>query len=151
MHALFFKRLPLLFWAVWLSVVFLSNLADVSKALGWLGESWAFASGNFAFIKSTTARYGTPDWMNSVLFGGVILWEGAAASLFWVAGWTYRGKGSALVYGAFTASLMLWGAFLIADEVCIAYPLEATHLRLFIAQLVTLLAMELLPEPTTDH
>jgi hypothetical protein len=40
----------------------------------------------------------------------------------------------------------LWGAFLVADEVLIAYPVEGTHLRLFLVQLVTLLAIELLPE-----
>ena len=50
------------------------------------------------------------------------------------------------MYLAFTASLLLWGAFLVADEVFIAYPLESTPLRLFVAHLVTLLAVELLPE-----
>jgi hypothetical protein len=43
------------------------------------------------------------------------------------------------------ASLGLWAAFLVADEVFIAYAVEATHLRLLTAQLATLLAVELLP------
>jgi hypothetical protein len=142
------KRLLLLFWAIWLSVVFLSNLADAAKGLGWLAESWAFASGNFKFIRETTARYGIPDFVNAVLLAGVIVWEGLAALLFWWAGCTFRGRNSGrkIVYQAFTASLLLWGAFLVADEVCIAYSLESTHLRLFIAHLLTLLAIELLPE-----
>jgi hypothetical protein len=42
--------------------------------------------------------------------------------------------------------LLLWGAFLVADEVFIACVVAATQLRLFTAQLVTLLAIELLPE-----
>jgi hypothetical protein len=56
------------------------------------------------------------------------------------------------VYLAFIASLTLWLAFMIADEVFIGYTIEATHLRLFIGRLLTLLAMELLPEamPTAD-
>jgi hypothetical protein len=147
-HVLFLKRILLLFWAVWWSVVFLSNLADAGKGLGLLGESWAFASGNLRFLKETTARYGTPDLVNGVLFAGVIFWEGVAALLFWRAGWTFRGRGSGrkALYLAFTATLLLWGAFLVADEVFIAYPVEGTHLRLFIAHLVTLLAVELLPE-----
>jgi hypothetical protein len=147
-HVIFFKRLLLLFWAVWLSVVFLTNLADAGKGLGWLGESWAFASGNFKAIKETTARYGAPDWVNAVLFAGVILWEGIAAVLFWRAAWTFRGRRSEprVVYGAFTTSLLLWGAFLIADEVCVAYPVESAHRQLFIAHLATLLAIALLPE-----
>ena len=43
------------------------------------------------------------------------------------------------------------GAFLIADEICLAYALEATHLRLLTSQLVTLLAIELLPEERGRH
>jgi hypothetical protein len=147
-HVIFFKRVLLLFWAVWLSVVLVSNLADAAKGLGWLGESRAFGSGNLKFIRETTALYGTPNWVNGALFAAVILWEGVATLLFWWAGWTYRGSGSErkVVYRAFTASLLLWGAFLVADEVFIAYAIESSHLRLFIGHLVTLLAVELLPE-----
>jgi hypothetical protein len=147
-QAVFLKRVLLFFWAVWLSVVFLSNLADALKGLGLLGEAWAFASGNLKSIGEATARYGTPDPVNALLFAGVILWEGAATLLFWWAAWTFRGKhlGRKVLYLAFTTSLFLWGAFLIADEVCVSYPVESTHLRLFIAHLVTLLAIDLLPE-----
>jgi hypothetical protein len=148
MHVILLKRVLLLSWALWLSVVFLTNLADAGKRLGLLGESWTFASGNWQAIKDTTARYGSPDLVNDLLFGGVILWEGVAAALFWRAAWAYRGRASGrqAVYLAFTASLLLWGAFLVADEVCIAYSFEGTHLRLFSAHLVTLLAIDLLPE-----
>jgi hypothetical protein len=143
-----FKRLLLLVWAVWLSVVFLSNLADTAKGLGWLGDSWAFASGNLQFVRETTARYGTSDMVNGLLFAGVVVWEGITAALFWRAVWRFRGRdvGRRAVYLAFTASLLLWAGFLVADEVFIAYPLEGTHLRLFVAQLLTLLAIELLPQ-----
>lgn len=147
-HVIFLKRLLLLFWAAWLSIVFFSNLADATKALGLLDQSWAWASGNWILIKDTTAKFGTPAAVNALLFAGVILWEGVAAVLFWWAGWIFQGGNSTrhAVYRAFTTSLLLWGAFLIADEVCFAYPLESTHLRLFIAHLVTLLAVERLPE-----
>jgi len=67
------KRLLLLFWAVWLSVVLLSNLADAGKGLGILGDSWPFASGNLKAISDTTAKYGIPDLVNGMLFAGVIL------------------------------------------------------------------------------
>jgi hypothetical protein len=42
--------------------------------------------------------------------------------------------------------LTLWAAILEADEGCIDYTVATTHLRLFTAQLATLLAVELLPE-----
>jgi hypothetical protein len=47
---------------------------------------------------------------------------------------------------AFTASLLLWAAFLVADEVFVAYAVAGTHLRLFVAHLLTLLVIELLRE-----
>jgi hypothetical protein len=147
-HVIVLKRLLLLFWAAWLTVVFLSNLADAGKAWGLLGESWAFASGNWRLVQETTARYGIPAAVNVALFAGVIFWEGLAAVLFWRAALSFRGRDSArrAVYLAFTTSLLLWGAFLVIDEVLVAYSLEGTHLRLFVAHLVTLVSVELLPE-----
>jgi hypothetical protein len=137
------KRGLVLFWAAWLSLVFVTNLLDGAKAIGLLPDSWAFASGNYAFLCLTTARYGTPQSVNGLLFGGVICWEGLAALLFWLAWRTFPGR---LLYPAFAAGLSLWAAFVLADEVFVAYAVEATHWRLFTAQLVTLLAIRLLPE-----
>jgi len=144
------KRLLLAFWAIWLSLVFTTNVLDGAKALKLLDKDWLFASGNYHFLAETTKRYGTPDWINGVLFLAVLGWEGLAAILFWVAFRLYRGRGSRWVYAAFTAGLSLWAAFTVADEVFIAYTVEAVHLRLFTAQLATLLAIELLPG-TTNH
>lgn len=64
------KRLLLLFWASWFSIVFLTNLLDACKELGVLPQTWAFASGNYAFVCQTTARYGTPDWVNAAFCRG---------------------------------------------------------------------------------
>jgi hypothetical protein len=60
------------------------------QALGWLGEGWVFAPGNYRFVVETTARYGTPAWLNRLRFLGVIGWEGAAALLLWLARLRYR-------------------------------------------------------------
>lgn len=138
------KRLLLLFWATWFSIVFLTNLLDACKGLGVLPQTWAFASSNYAFVAQTTAIYGTPDWVNAVLFAGVLIWEAVAAVCFWRAALTFRRRS---VYAAFTGGLSLWAAFLLADEVFIAYAVEATHFRILIAHLATLLVIELVPDP----
>jgi len=154
MPSIFLKRCLLLFWAVWMTVAFVTNVLDGGKALGLLAENWSFASGNYRFLVEATARYGTPSWINGLLFLGVICWEGAAALLFWLAWQRYRCnrvEKQRLLYAAFTVSLTLWSAFAIADELFIAYAVEGTHLRLFSAQLATLLAIELLPESTLPH
>ncbi len=149
MTAVFLKRALLALWAAWLTVVLTTNVLDGLKALGLLAVSWPFASGNYGFLSATTARYGTPAWLNAALFLGVIAWEGASAALFWLAWWTARRPTDAAKrwrYAAFTTALSLWLAFAIADEVFITYEVEAAHLRLLMAQLLTLLAVELLPE-----
>jgi len=146
--AITLKRTLLGFWALWLTIVFATNLCDAAKAVGLLGESWALASGNYRAIVETTSRYGTPDRLNGLLFLGVLGWEAVAATLFWIACLRFRGKatGRQTLYRAFLCGLTLWGAFLIADEVCIAYAVTGAHLRLFIAQLMTLVAIEVLPD-----
>lgn len=145
MNATRLKRALLLFWAVWLTVVFATNFCDALKALKILDADWPFASGNFKFVSDTTARYAFPTAVNGILFAGVLLWEGLAAGLFWLAVLRF-GRGAApFLYPAFAAGLMLWAAFAVTDEVMIAYAVEGTHLRLFSAQLLTLLVVVLLP------
>ncbi|HXY37418.1 MAG TPA: hypothetical protein VEI07_24530 [Planctomycetaceae bacterium] len=136
-------------WASWLTVVLTTNSLDGLKALGLLPENWAFASGNYRFLVATTARYGATTWINAILFSGVIAWDATAAILFWRAACLFPSRsrrGTSPMRLAFAVSLSLWGSFLVADEVCVAYEVEGKHLLLFIAELVTLLAIELLPE-----
>lgn len=144
----FLRRGLLLFWAVWLTIVCSTNVCDGLKALRLLGDDWRFASGNFAYVVETTAHYQVPNWLNSVLFTGVILWEGTAALLYWRA-WRLFHAPRAIALAArvvaFATSLGLWAAFIIAEELLIAYKVEAVHWRLFTANLATLLVMYLLP------
>jgi hypothetical protein len=148
-NATFLKTALLAFWCLWLSVVFASNLCDGLKELGGLGEGWKFASGNYRFLVSTTARFDVPTWLNVLLFTAVVFWEGLSALLCGLAWWDARRRGaraSRFLYPAFLVSLLLWAGFMLADELLIAYAVEGTHVRLFTAQLATLLVIALLPE-----
>jgi hypothetical protein len=146
---LMLKQGILLFWALWLSIAWLANACDGLKACHLLGPGWTFTSGNYALMVETTEKYHTPLWLNAILFLGVILWEGGSALLFWAAFSAFHGmhqSGGQALYPAFLVSLALWAAFIIADEVFLAYETEATHLRVFVAQIISLLALALLPE-----
>lgn len=142
------KRGLLFFWALWLTVVFLTNLFDALKQVGVLGEGWSLASGNYGFMQATTAVHALPSGLVTLLFVAVVVWEALAAGLFWRAFVGYRAGRAALpaVNSAFALSLALWAAFMLADELFMAYDVEATHMRIFAAQLVTLLALHLLPD-----
>jgi hypothetical protein len=136
------------FWAIWFTVVFASNVCDALVQIGMLPANWPFASGNYAAIVKVTARYAVPSAVSGALFVGVILWEGIGTFLFWRAVFVGRraGSGRDAMYPAFGCGLALMTAFVITDEVCIVYGLEASHLRLFVAMLVSLLFIELVPE-----
>ena len=146
---LLLKQCLLLFWALWFSVAWLANVCDGLHACHRLGAGWKFVSGNYALLVETTRKYHPPPWLTAVLFVGVLCWEGGAALLFWCAFGAFHGvhqPGAQTLYPAFLVSLALWAAFLLADELCLAYETEATHLRVFVAQLVSLLVLTVLPE-----
>jgi hypothetical protein len=137
------------FWSLWFFIVFASNFCDAMVHLQMLPSHWRFASGNFAFLEKVTSRYSVPTTVNGVLFAGVILWEALATVLFTRAAIrTCLGSSQfrETSRAAFAVGLALWAAFALVDEFFIVYDLEASHLRLFIAQLLSLAFLELVAD-----
>jgi hypothetical protein len=132
----------LLFWAAWFTIIVLTNVFDALKAGRVLPAGWTLASGYWELMLKVTAVHATPVVVVAVLFLVVIVWQAVAAVLFWRA-WAARGRGG---LAAFTVGLALWAAFVLADEVFLAYSVEALHLRLFGLQLLSVLALRLLPD-----
>ena len=132
----------LLFWAAWFTIVLITNVCDALKAGRVLPSGWTFSSGNWELMLKVTAVHATPIAIVGVMFLGVIAWEALAGLLFWRA-WAAGGRGGVI---AFVVGLALWATFALADEIFLAYSVEAVHLRLFGLQLVSVLALRLLPE-----
>ncbi len=139
------KQGILLFWTLWFAIVVLANIGDLLKRLHVLGDGWKFASGNYALMKKTTAIYHVPDGIILLLFIAVIIWETITTVLMASAALTIASADLNGVYTAFAFSLGLWAAFMLADEFFIDYETGHTHLVIFIAQVVSLLAICLLP------
>jgi hypothetical protein len=137
-----FKSGVLLFWAAWFTIVLATNVCDALKAGRVLPAAWTFSSGNWELMLKVTAVHATPVAVVGILFLGVIAWEGLAGALFWRA-WASGGRGGIV---AFVVGLALWATFALADELFVAYTIEAAHLRLFGLQLLSVLALRLLPE-----
>ena len=146
---LFLLKLALLFfWATWFCVVFLTNLFSALKAAGLLGAAWKFASKNYESVAKAISLYDAPAWVPALLFGGVVAWQLAAASLYARALCSSLAAGAIAmpaVNAAFAAGIGLWAAFMIADEITIKYAYEQSHELLFVAQLASLVAMHVLP------
>jgi hypothetical protein len=133
-----------LFWALWLTIVTVTNLTDALKQLGLLPDEWKFASYNYALVVETVGAFGVPASIAAALFGGVILWQAVAAGLLWRAFSVLRlgGDGHAAeVTQAFVVNLALWSAFLIATELTVNYVTAGTHKGTLLAQLATLLVL----------
>jgi hypothetical protein len=132
----------LLFWALWLTIVALTNILDVLQAQRILSPEFKFVSGNGAWISQVMQPLAIPAGVQMFFYGGAILWEAIAAGLFWQAVGRYRGLSLAeepAVILAFAVNLALWAAFQILDEVFLAYQPEGVHRSIFTNQLLTLL------------
>jgi hypothetical protein len=145
---MYFLKLGLLFfWAAWFSIVTITNACSALKASGVLGPSWRFASKNYPMVVKAVSIYDSPPWLPKLLFMGVVAWQTLAAIFFWYA---LAASGAAGFIDLAAANLalgtgiLLWGAFMIADEITIKYAMEQPHELLFIAQVGTLLVMHLI-------
>ena len=147
MTADFLKRTLLVLWAAWLTVVLTTNVPDALKALGLLparpGRSPRATTPSCRRRRPATAcRRGSTrrcSWASSPGRGSpppCSGWPGGRPGGQRTRGWHYA---------AFASAFSLWLGFAIADEVFITYEVEGTHLG-SMAQLLTLLAVELLPE-----
>src|SRR5690349_21816262 len=140
------KQGLILFWALWISLVVLHNIFDALKELGVLPESWRFVSTNYQGIYDLIGGERNPRQVAGALYAGVIAWEGFTAYLFWAALLASQGRiNQSAVMTAFAANLALWAVFMLADEAFGDYELGSAHLRFFVAQLVTLTFILLVP------
>jgi hypothetical protein len=141
----FLKLAILAFWAAWFAIVVLTNLFGALKAAGALPPGWKFASKNFELVEKAVSIYAPPPWVPRVLFLGVLAWQFIVTCLFaWAFFASLRMEAVAPVAGAaFGAGILLWAAFMIADEITIKYAMEQPHELLFIAQIASLLLVTL--------
>jgi len=141
------------FWSVWWSLVFATNFFDALRVLDVLGADFSFASGNYGFLVSVMEVHDTPEIVVKAVFAGGILWEFAVAVLTWAAFAAFaRGAGTTrVVYRAFVPAVAFFGAFLAMTEFFLAYDLANTHVRLFIASLVSLAVVVWLVESRGEH
>ncbi len=133
-----------LFWAVWLAIVTLTNLTEALRALGFLAPDFAWASYNYALVRDTVGAHGGPATGAAILFAGVLVWE-ALATVLLLRAWNALRRGAPgtapEVTQAFAVNLALWCAFLVATELFINYATAGTHKTTLIAQIATLILL----------
>ena len=144
-----FKLALLIFWGLWYLMALSTNVCESFEGLRIFPKTWSFASGNLRAIGKAISIYSTARWLPRLLFFGVLCWQLLTVCLFaWavIASVSAGSLHSEAVNAACVAGLGLWAAFMLADEVLKQYDAEHSHVLFFIAQLVTLVALYVLPD-----
>ncbi|GAB4223243.1 MAG: hypothetical protein Tsb005_17660 [Gammaproteobacteria bacterium] len=152
LNNLFFKKVIILFWTVWWLLALWTDVVGGLAHLGWLHRAWA-PDTNFPFLLASLGIYDISATTAGLLFVGIILWS-AICTLTFVRASLNLSKPYAiwLRYAemAFIVSLLYWFAFFIADQLVMKYDLEQNHMVQGGFQLLSYLALYVLPNKTDN-
>jgi hypothetical protein len=126
-------RVVLLGLATWLALATVSNVCDGLVAAG-VVPHLGFVSGNFVMARDTLARIAFPAWGAGAFLVLAIVLEAIACVAFARA---FLDLSLARINQAFLVAILLFGGFVVVDEICTAYELEGIHrgIVVFIAAL----------------
>ncbi|MGO9793043.1 MAG: hypothetical protein ACLP8S_27040 [Solirubrobacteraceae bacterium] len=136
------KRLLLVFWAIYFSLVALTNLVNLLGSIGAI--HWAFLdSGNFGYMLSIVKIYHVGQTPTKLLLTGAVVLEVVAAFLFSRALLLGDRKRElrALCYGA-----GVWVVLIVMTEFFVAYASEAPFRELLLLTIATAIYVLLIPD-----
>lgn len=132
-------KVILFFWAFYFSIIFFTNSIDLLKHFRLIPGWWKLSSGNYNFLKKVTSAYKLKSNTLIPAFLIIIIFELAAAYYFWKAIVLSGEQISDLVYIPFSISLVMFGGFVILDEVFLSFIAEENHFRIFNALILSLI------------
>lgn len=144
---LLLKRLLLLFWTMFFSMIALTNLVNLLDSLGLF--DWTFLdSGNFDYLRSVVDVYGVGAAPTKLLLAGALLIEAVAALLFWRAllGFGIRRGGQRAAMTAICWGTLVWTGFVFMTEFFVAYSAESVFRELLAIMVGTAIAIALIPD-----
>ncbi len=144
---LLFKRVILVFWTMFFTMVAVTNFVDLMGEFGVF--EWTFLnSGNFEYLSQTVKVYDISPGVTKVLLIGAFLIELIAATLFWRAlfasGRGAEGRTKAILAISFGA--LVWTAFVFMTEFFVAYGSESPFRELLMIMIAAGLAIVLVPD-----
>lgn len=133
------RALPIalsLIWFFWFFVASLTNLTNFLAVL-YLIKPGTFSSTNYQLVQMVLGKYALTQNLTPFIFVLVLIGEFSISfslllSVFKKSFWQI----------AFFCNICWWGLFLVADEIFIAYRLEATHGLLFLMALASWLVID---------
>lgn len=134
-YANYLQRSILFFWAIWFTLVSISDGVNLCEVLNASLLHSNFNSKNYELIMQCLAHYHLNNFLLAIsIFTAIILFSVIIAMVFWYA---FINSHVKLVFYAFLLSFYQTGFFIMADEVFIQYPLEHGHMIRLLTQMVS--------------
>lgn len=146
------KRLIILLWASYFTVILTTNIGDILVKAGILSANWSYVSGNFDYIRKFMGIYPLPDIFVWVAYVAIMLLQVGIVFLFWKAfiHWrTIRSSSERLITSPFGMAILLWVIFIVSDEFFLAYDriqgVEGAFFTGLIVQVITFILVLFVP------
>ncbi|KTD56004.1 hypothetical protein Lsai_2134 [Legionella sainthelensi] len=134
----------ILMWALWISIVFLTDFCNLMVGFDLLPADFPASSHNLDWIHQFLKLYWLDnDRMCLILFSIINLWVMAIAVLYWRAFISYYTCGKYYVYRvmqAFILNMSLFVCFLVTDEIFIQYQAGHSHMNMLLYMFTSLIA-----------
>ena len=134
----------LLFWGVYFSMAGTGNVVDLLTQHGYHKRFFRFSSKNYELLEKVAERHGTGASRIKVLFIVIMSWELASAAGYLSALALYLLGSTFLIQYAFFIGMGLFAGLTLGNEAFIYYDDEEEHVTMFVAQLVSYVAVALL-------
>lgn len=134
----------LLFWGVYFSLAGTGNVVDWLTKHGYRGKYFRFSSKNMELLERVAAKHGSGRSLIPGLFAIIMSWELLSAVIYLSAFGLYVLGNYLLLPYAFFIGMGLFAGLIIGNEAFIYYDDEEEHVVMFLAQLISCIAVVLL-------
>lgn len=130
-------KVILIFWALYFTIIFFTNTIDLLKHFKLTPEWWKLTSGNYNFLVRVTSAFKLSSNTLIPAFTVAILFELITAFYFWKAITDNNGNSQL----PFATGLIMFGGFILIDELFLSFLAEENHFRIFNALLLSLIVV----------
>ncbi len=134
----------LLFWGVYFAMAGTGNVVDWLTQHGYRGRYFRSSSKNLELLERVAAKHGSGTTTIKTLFVIIASWELLAATTYLSALALYLIGDPLLVQYAFFIGMGLFAGLILGNEAFVYYDDEEEHTVMFMAQLVSYVAVVLL-------
>ena len=134
----------LLFWGVYFSLAGTGNLVDLLTQHGYRGRYSRQSTKNLELLEQVGKRHGSSSARIKVIFGLIMSWELLSAATYLAALSFYLLGKTFLMPYAFFIGMGLFAGLILGNEAFVYYDDEEEHVVMFLAQLVSYIAVVVL-------